>query len=295
MKDIAFQKMLASVMLDNKYDRFVKNRKTGRLDTNSLYKINHSAKLFKRREARKNKHYAVSLVVDCSGSMSGAKIKLAAKSAGKLSHHLSRIGIPHNVVTFNAGVFEIKPFGPQEDKQLEQKVLDELGNKRRFFFWDYNKQISNINGGSTLCKFIGLVQGEHKAYKREDELRDQGIDTYMYSGPGYNTDGEALKISRELLLKQVGTKVMIHLSDGRPVPLMDDLESPVYEGTSQRDYNLKHEVDVTVASGIELYSIGIMDDGVLRYYPKKRTVVIDDTSELYENIIKLIKRNLKRG
>ena len=71
MRDVAFQKRLSSIMLDNKYDRFMKNRKTGKLDTNSLYKINHSNKLFKKREARKNKDYAVSLVVDCSGSMCG--------------------------------------------------------------------------------------------------------------------------------------------------------------------------------------------------------------------------------
>ena len=61
MNDVTFQRFLSSVMLDNKYDRFVKNRRTGKLDTRNIYKIKFSEKIFKRREARKNKHYAVTL------------------------------------------------------------------------------------------------------------------------------------------------------------------------------------------------------------------------------------------
>ena len=110
-----------------------------------------------------------------------------------------------------------------------------------------------------------------------------------------NSDAEAIKIARELLLKQKGSKIMIHLSDGQPAPMSADMESPIYEGTSQRDYNLKHEIDVTIASAIELYSIGIQSDEVENFYPKKRTRVIANLDDLYPTIINLIKKNLKRG
>jgi len=295
MKDVAFQKLLASVILDNKYDRYVKNRKTGKLDTNSVYKINHSAKLFKKREARKNKDYSVSLVVDCSGSMSGSKIRNAAKSAQNLSHHLCKIGVPNNVVIFHTGVHEIKPFGIKEKKGIEKEIIDEVHGERKVYWFDIDKKVKNVNGGKDLYKFIGLTNSWREYETFREDLARRKIKYNRFEGPGYNSDAEALRIAREFLLKQKGSKIMIFLSDGQPAPLPRGYESPVYEGTDQRDYDLKHEVNVTIATGIELYSIGIQSDAVTRYYPKKRTRVIGSSDALYENIIELVKKNLKRG
>lgn len=301
MRDIAFQKLLSSVMLDNKYDRYVKNRKTGKLDTKSLYKVNTSNKLFKRREERKNKHYAISLVVDCSGSMGGDKIKVAANSAQKLSYHLYKIGIPHNVIVFHAGVFEIKTFDAKQDKTIENRVLGEVGygpeDSKWYssYYFSQTETVKNINGGKPLNKFLGVASGYKEAREFEEKLDGEGVNYRQYDGAGYNTDAEALKIARETLLKQTGKKVMIFLSDGRPAPLSSYNESPVYAGTSQYDYNVKHEVDMTINSGIELFSIGIKSDAVNGYYPKKRCTVIRSTQELYPEIIRLIKKNLRRG
>lgn len=298
MKDPVFQQLLASVILDNKYDRFVKNRKTGKLDTNSLYKINHSNKLFKKKEARKNKDYSVSLVVDCSGSMRGDRIQIAAESAQKLHHHLCRIGVPNNVVVFNAGVYELQPFGIKENKNIKKLVLQEVYYPR-YYFWAESKKynVKSINTGDELQKFLGeTLPNDERSYRvLANELNVKGIKYHTNTGTSFNSDSEALRVSREFLLKQKGKKVMIFLSDGQPALAYPYLESPIHPTTSQHDYNLKHEVDVTINLGIELYSIGIENSAVLKFYPKKRTKVISDAQELYPNIIELVKKNLKRG
>lgn len=315
MNDITFSKLLSSVMLDNKYDRFVKNRRTGKLNTTSLYKVNTSSRLFKRREARKNKNYAVSLVVDCSGSMAGSKLQMAASCAAKLSHHLAKIGIPHNVVLFNAGVEQIKKFDTKELPTLEQDIVGQLQSgdtclngkratdKGKHYFWDAVARKKSLIRGRALMPFMEVVEGQGNIFGKMRELEDEASkrggriydSVWMCPGGGYNSDAEALVFARKLLLNQVGTKLMIFLSDGQPAALSSDLESPINPGYSQHDFDLKNEVRNTIKSGIELYSVGIMNDAVNKYYPPRRTATINSIEQLYPHIIKLVKLNLKRG
>lgn len=296
MNDITFQKALASVMLDNKYDRFVKNRRTGKLDTRSLFKIETSAKLFKRREARKNKDYAVSLVVDVSGSMSGPKIKAASWAAGKLSWHLSRMAIPHNVVVFATHAAEAKPFGPEYDPTLEKRVYDEVEGDRTVCLWDYESRSKKLPGGLEVYPFIGYARDSTQWQFRDEYRKSHPTSNVMgTTSPAYNSDAEALMFARKILLAQKGTKLMIFLSDGQPAPISNSVESPINPGCVQNQFNLKDEVERTIRSGIELYSVGIMDDSVNKYYPPQRTCVIRKTDALYPHIITLVRRNLRRG
>lgn len=296
-------------MLDNKYDRFVKNRRTGKLDTKSLYKIETSNKLFKRRESRKNKHYAVSLVVDCSGSMSGDKIKTAAKSAERLSWHLSRMDIPHNVVSFCLSVEEVKKFDRHTDKELVNKLVGITQHNDEYevnAIWDTNKEIPK-EGGGTLYPLVALCKGDKEYRQQYDLFRrrygmggmitaySSSLGIHTQTGPAINSDAECLKWARERLLKQQGRRIMIFLSDGQPAPMMAHYESPINRGYAQTDFDVREEVRRTIASGIELYSIGIMSDEVNRFYPAKRTCSIKTLEQLYPHIIKLIKINLRRG
>lgn len=296
MNDVTFQKMLASVMLDNKYDRFVKNRKTGKLDTKSLYKINTSDKLFKRREARKNKHYSVLLLVDTSGSMSGSKLTMASEAADRLSMHLSQIGIENAVYSFDAGITEIKPFGTQRLKagELKSKLKGQHGIFEKFHFWDLDKKVTNTIDGQDMYEYIGVCDEPFRDEKKA-ELNSKKINFTEMAGPGYNSDAEAVRKAREIILKQKGKKLLIVLSDGYPAPVEENYESPINKGYSQGDYELKPEVDITIQSGIEVYSIGIFSDAVKSFYPAKRTCAINDLSQLYPHIIHLVRLNLKRG
>lgn len=300
MNDVTFAKALSSVMLDNKYDRFVKNRRTGKLDTKSLYKINTSPRLFKRREARKNKDYAISLVVDCSGSMEGFKIEMAAESARKISYHLSKMDIPHNILIFHGTVEELKPMNSKYDEKINLRILGETGegvmrsDLYRTMFWYRDEKVVSFKGNS-MCKYMACTQGSEKTNLFRQELYKKGIGFRDASNIQFNTDAEALKIAREKILKQKGKKLIIHLSDGKPAPAEKFLESPHHPGFSQSDFYLKKEVALTLASGVELYSIGIQSDEVNKFYPAKRTCSINELDQLYPHIIKLIRLNLRRG
>jgi hypothetical protein len=173
MNDITFSKLFSSVMLDNKFDRFVKNRRTGKLDTKGLYKVDTSSRLFKKREARKNKNYAVSLVVDVSGSMRGEKLNTASESAKKLSFHLSKIGINHNVVVFASHVEEVKPFGIKFDDQIDHRILGQMGygklseNYDTYIHWikGTGQRVVSKKTGATLIPFVCLTKGIEKSVK----------------------------------------------------------------------------------------------------------------------------------
>lgn len=302
MNDVTFGRILSSVMLDNRYDRFVKNRRTGKLDTRSLYKVDTSSKLFKKREARKNKHYAVSLVVDCSGSMLGREIKIAAKAAQNLSHHLAAMDIPHNIVSFNTYAKEMKPFGPKEvlgvDARLIESVTDyDSGKEYEHVFWDTNRIIKSKDGTRDLYPFETIVGGGTTGANEYVALAYAAGRKLLFnvSASAYNADGEAIRFARERLMRQEGKRLMIHLSDGQPANISAQYESVNFPGTCNDDYDLKREVDITLNHGIELYSIGILSDAVNWYYPPKRTGSISDLDQLYPHIIKLIRMNLKRG
>lgn len=302
MNEIAFQKALASVMLDNKYDRFVKNRKTGKLDTKSLYKINTSNKLFKKREARQNKDYAVSLVVDCSSSMSGERMEFAAEAAAKLSHHLGMINITHNVVAYGLGSFEAKPFSTSVDKKIKEELLRINDGYQIVQVFDSRdeKRVKNRKTGHDMQDFVQLLDKKDKNYSvRIKELKNtvdvNGHCVYSFQAFNGTSIGEAIKFSREALLKQKGKKLMIFLTDGDPCPRGKYYESPNYPHYADSDFDPKHEIDLTLHAGIEYYGIGVMDDSINSYSPQKRTASIRTMKQLYPHILHLIKINLKRG
>jgi len=297
MNDIAFQKILANVMLDNKYDRFVKNRKTGKLDTKSLFKINTSDKLFKRREARQNKFYSVLLLVDTSGSMCGSKVAMAASSAEDLSYHLSKIGISNAIYTFSSGVTEVKPFNTKIIKkgQIRKKIEDELDEGQIYYLFEGSIcRVKNKNTKQKMQKFLG--KGTHlELVALKEKLNKEKINYIAVNGSGYNSDAEAIKKAREIILKQQGKKLLIVLSDGYPQPLPSHYESPIFKEESQVDFDLKKEVNMTIAKGVEVYSIGVLSDAVKAFYPTKRTCAVNDIKQVYPHIIQLVRLNLKRG
>jgi len=229
---------------------------------------------------------------------------------------LSKIGIPHNVVIFNVYADELKPFSAKEQPNLAEDIVGEVqrgrsyerestiqGTDRHAAFWWSVDTIKHEDGKTDLRKFMGMIRGREAAQNKLRELNFEASKYgkslhemfYFVDGPGYNSDAEALIYARKLLLKQKGTKLMIFLSDGQPAPMMYGYESPIHPRREQHDFDVKKEVNNTIRSGVELYSVGIMDGSVTKFYPPRRTAAIKTLDQLYPHIIKLIKLNLKRG
>lgn len=282
MNDVTFQRLLQSVLFDNKYDRYVQNRKSGKLNTRKISKISYSDKLFKKKEERKNKNYSIALVVDCSGSMSGTKAKLAFEAAQKLSKHLSSAGVNHCVYAFNTCTVALKNWNSGYDNQIENKLHKFLNYGRGYF--------------DRYLNFIGhSYTGWTGRFEKLKEVK-RTSDVWSSDGAGYNNDTHALRYAAKELKKQPGTRIMIVLSDGSPAssaPYQSaEFPKEKYGGCYQ---NLKKVVSGIIKNGVELHSIGIMTDEVNNYYPPERTCPVHDLKQIYDHIIKIIKLNLKRG
>lgn len=97
-----FVKKLWNVMKDNRYNRAWWAYRTGKLNTNKLYKLSAgSDKLFKRKIIRRHKDYLVTILVDESGSMCWKNARHAAKWAILLAETLNKVWIDFEIRWFN--------------------------------------------------------------------------------------------------------------------------------------------------------------------------------------------------
>lgn len=294
MNDATFQRTLQSVLFDNKYDRYVAKRRSGKLNFKGLSKVGFSDKLFKRKEERQNKDYSIALLVDCSGSMSGKKADVAFDSAQKLSKHLASAKINHTVFGFNLKTFQLKPWNVSYDNTLKEKLRFMLNYLRIFY-----KEESNSKG---IHEYIGHnFDLKNITSKMPDSLIGiSRIDYDAKAGSGYNNDADALMIAAKELHKQPGKKILIMLSDGEPAHFYTKYQNADFPKTNYQIGDssmprMKKVVKDIMDMGIDIQSIGIQSDAVNKYYPAGKTCSIYDVSQLYDHIIKIIKLNLKRG
>jgi uncharacterized protein with von Willebrand factor type A (vWA) domain len=96
------------------------------------------SRAWEKREAPTEKDYAITLLIDLSGSMEGAKINEAFKSTIILSEVLNRLSIKVEILGFNDRLYEYQNYG----QNISQEVRDNMGGML--------KEVSNRNGGRAL-------------------------------------------------------------------------------------------------------------------------------------------------
>jgi Mg-chelatase subunit ChlD len=134
MTETFFRQRVASVMVDNKYDRRVRGKDTGKLDMKRLPKVAiGSNKVFTKKEARKGKNYNIVLLIDCSGSMEGMEyynygphserryaIEVASECAVALYRNFGKLGVECAIVGFSDRAAVLRGFdagrGVNEEK-----------------------------------------------------------------------------------------------------------------------------------------------------------------------------------
>lgn len=126
--DAVFQAQLKNVLKDNAFDRPVRGRKRGHLDMRSLYRVPMKAEnIFTLKEARKNKHYNVILLVDQSGSMfDGITMNEAAKVATFLARSLERVGINYAIIGYSSEWAYHKKFSQLATDDMLKKINYDL-------------------------------------------------------------------------------------------------------------------------------------------------------------------------
>jgi cobalamin biosynthesis protein CobT len=93
-------------------EEFDTNRKTGSINVNALAGYGHTDRLFKRRTEIAGIDSAVTIVLDCSGSMGDEPERMAnaVPVAYALLDTLAQAGVPTSLVTFSSNVSVLKPW-----------------------------------------------------------------------------------------------------------------------------------------------------------------------------------------
>lgn len=224
------QKNLERAFAARKLSHVTPGRRSGKLRASALYRLaSGDVRVFEKREPALVTHAAVSLLSDCSGSMAGAPMRLAAVSAYALSTVLARLGVPFEVAGFTTLKIASAPLDWERWSRFEPLYMPLF--KRFEDRWD--------------------------APARE---RLASLLTFPVSRMRNNVDGECVeRAAARLALRPEGRRILIVLSDGEPAA----------EGwLADQEAHLAAVTASLPRRGIDAIGLGIMSEAVERFYPK---------------------------
>lgn len=224
------QKNLERAFAARKLSHVTPGRRSGKLRASALYRLaSGDVRVFEKREPALVAHAAVSLLIDCSGSMAGAPMRLAAVSAYALSTVLARLGVPFEVAGFTTLKIASAPLDWERWSRFEPLYMPLF--KRFEDRWD--------------------------APARE---RLASLLTFPVSRMRNNVDGECVeRAAARLALRPEGRRILIVLSDGEPAA----------EGwLADQEAHLAAVTASLPRRGIDAIGLGIMSEAVERFYPK---------------------------
>ena len=242
-------------------------KRSGRLNPSSLFKLKTGDdKVFRKKVDVRAKNTALTLVIDQSGSMSGAKIKYAGIAAYVLASILDRIKIPYNIVGFTTGNY------PSSFWDERQDAIDEIREK-------YGRGFSRDD-------VINMY--DYKGFDERFDFEQKSRLATIYRGKvdmGANVDGESIMTAAGMLAKRPEErKCMIVLSDGQPAA-----------GGNFRHLK-QHTKDVVKRieqSGIDVVGLGICSDAVSMFYDNH--IVFEDPEEIATRVLGELARMLLKS
>lgn len=294
MINSAFLLKLKSIMLDNKYDRIVRNRKRGKLDDKSLFKVAlNRNNVFKKKSERAGKEYNIVICVDQSGSMhSNNKMQTASELAEFLVKTFEKVGnIKIGLVGFNAIISEYKSI----NKHLGREFM-KSGSLKKKIFKDSNASYDPDNPDNRFEPFWNEIiygyEGKDAYFVKPDKFNKDrwgGRQTSKYSLGHYNRDYDAIDFGYHIL-KDKKNPFLIVLSDGQPagdsyrgwnnIDKMKDNKSHI------RSFVKKHK-------NIKTWGVGILDNSVESIYPD--FAVVGNIATLCPTVLSYFKKHIKRG
>ena len=237
------QKDLERLMQARSMTYMTPGYRSGRLHAASLHRLRfNDDRVFRRKNEAINKNIAVSLLLDCSGSMSGEKFDTAIVAGYALSQTLEKIGIAHEVLGFTTLGYD-KVAGGDAVRRRMQEQEERMGVRYSRYEPIHMPIYKSFEERLTPPVKQRFAHARHAA-------------DLLYN----NIDGECVEIAaRRLALRRKNRKTLLVLSDGQP--------SAAGDRASQSNH-LKRVVSETVKMGVECVGIGIMSGAVAHYYPK---------------------------
>ncbi|RQS97029.1 cobaltochelatase CobT-related protein [Burkholderia seminalis] len=235
----ALKRQLERALKVDEHTRWKREQERGDLDRAALARVATSPGYrtpFRVRRATPGRDAAVSLLIDCSGSMAGSKIELATLCAAALCDALIQLGFACEVLGYSSA----------EDAAM----------RAHYQRW--------IDGGHSTFGYNRFVERlDLRVYKRFDSDNPSGI-ACLECGHE-NPDGEALSWAAERLLStRARRRILMVLSDGSPAT------GDGHPAILRTDLHAR--VDALRARRVELIGVGILDDAVESFYPVSRVV-----------------------
>ena len=294
MKNSAFLLKLKSIMLDNKYDRVVRNRKRGKLDDKSLFKVAlNRNNVFKKKQERDGKEYNIVICVDQSGSMHcNRKMETASELSEFLVKTFERVGnVNVSLVGFNSIISEYKSI----DKHLSREFMKSgtLGSKiNEDSNSSYNPK-EEENGSDWYGTFSYGSNGDGSYFVKPDKYnckRWGARQDISYPMGDYNRDYDAIDFGY-YILRGKKNPFLIVLSDGQPaccgyntMTIYDDRTKS--EPSYIREFVKRHK-------NIKTWGVGILDNSVKNIY--QDFAIVGSINSLCPVVLDYFKKHIKRG
>lgn len=258
----------------------------GEVDTEAMIEYSVGARLpdtiYTQWAAEDDTDVAVSVLVDCSGSMGkfarrGSKAYLAALTATAMHRALSAVQIAHEITGFtciDSRNGARHPWVTAPESQVAQ--VSAAFREMRAALVDAEKRGTRVTRFARALyawdsddpRSATLVVPAHAIFKSFGSQDGRGL--CWIDGIHENLDGEAVMWqARRLAQRPEPRRVMFVLSDGLPAGSRDNAQGRRY---------LKETVERITDAGIEVYGIGIQSAHVTQFYP--RAWVADTPEEL---------------
>jgi cobalamin biosynthesis protein CobT len=245
MVSVMKRKMSRSLLSSN-VSRWEGDKTRGKINPRAIFRVSlgTSKRVFRQKVESEDFDTAIQIMVDHSGSMSGPKLDIAAKTSIIIGEIANQLGIPFSVMGFSTDDSHTASVRRNAASQEERNTYSRWGNQ-----------------------WIGV-------YKEFDELWMQNSHKLinMVHNQRHNTyDGESLRFAAQRLLgRKEKRKILFWLNDGEPCPNShDNMEAHVeYAKLCAQE----------VEKRVELLAVGIQTDAVKNFY--SNYIVVNDVNDL---------------
>jgi cobalamin biosynthesis protein CobT len=241
------------------------NAEQGRLDPRNAARLGLALKgapvdvsrIWKTITTRKDPRVAVTMLVDCSGSMGGKKISLAMKAACCLSEVMRALHIPHEII----GHTTDSDIGP---------ILDSLAQ------CDETPR--------DFSRSVGFVGYSFKEFN-ENQAPTNIFGNFQMSE---NLDGEAVMWALERLQRRKEkTKICVVLSDGRPNACLSQVQE-----LERHLYTVAKLAEAKEKEGMYLYGLSIAEERTREFYGNAE--VLSKVEDLPKAVLSIVERVMER-
>jgi len=303
METNIFIRKIKNILVDNKVDRYERNKKKGKLDTRRLYKKDTNLKVFKQKVVRSNKDYYVTLYLDCSISME-AHIKHKDYSfpipryyamglmVDELQETLSKIdGIKTRIIFYSSDILLFKDYS-KGVKKTTGELLKVFKGRIGYYqtFLENNKIIHKNNKDKELLEYMKNPKDNDTVYLRS-----------------------RLKKGRYIFNKKINPKKVDLVDRGIFEPcqtpiisLLKNLPPENYNEISfllsDGDFNDRERGENYIQTirnlikGLrgDLYGIGVYDSSIIQYLGFKSSVAVYSMTDLYSLIVAKISGSIRK-